>query len=178
MAQDIITTIQETMDLPPLQKVDPNRDRIPADANRLAQAAIPAVLAGLFQASRSEEGAARIAQNKGKVLERIFGDSTEDVINKIARYAGHEGARIRQLMEHIAVNALQVIEKEKEATLTPEALRDSLTSHRHEILVYLPPELQLGGLLDDAGMDDRTNKMEGPVSSLMHKIEDRFSGGA
>ena len=166
------------MDLPPLQKVDPNRDQIPADANRLAQAAIPAVLAGLFQASRSEEGAARIVQNKGKVLDRIFGDSTEDVINKIARYAGHEGVRIRQLMEHIGVNALQVIEKEQETPLTPDAFRDSLTSHRHEILVYLPPELRLGGLLDDPGMDDRTNKMEGPVSSLMHKIEDRFSGGA
>ena len=37
--------------------------------------------------------------------------------------------------------------------------------------------LHLGKLLDNPNMDDRTNKMEGPVSSFMHKIENIFSEG-
>jgi hypothetical protein len=30
----------------------------------------------------------------------------------------------------------------------------------------------MGKLLDDPALDDRTNKMEGPVSSFLHWIED------
>jgi hypothetical protein len=36
----------------------------------------------------------------------------------------------------------------------------------------------MGYLLGDESMDDRTNKMEGPISSFMHTIEDKFSGGS
>jgi hypothetical protein len=35
----------------------------------------------------------------------------------------------------------------------------------------------MGDVLNDGGMDDRTNKMEGPVSNLMHKIENKLGGG-
>jgi hypothetical protein len=41
----------------------------------------------------------------------------------------------------------------------------------------LPPALQMGDLLNDNTMDDRTNKMEGPISSMMHSIENKLSGG-
>jgi hypothetical protein len=43
--------------------------------------------------------------------------------------------------------------------------------------VHLPAAMQLGYLLNDNAMDDRTNKMEGPVSSFMHTIENKLSGG-
>jgi len=36
--------------------------------------------------------------------------------------------------------------------------------------------MNFGGLLHDETMDDRTNKMEGPISNFIHKIEDKFSG--
>jgi hypothetical protein len=52
-----------------------------------------------------------------------------------------------------------------------------LVSQRHNILTYLPPEMQLGKALQDNSMDDRTNKMEGPVSDLMHFFEKVFAGG-
>jgi len=35
--------------------------------------------------------------------------------------------------------------------------------------------LQIGKLLNDSTLDDRTNKMEGPISGLMHAIEKKFS---
>jgi hypothetical protein len=35
----------------------------------------------------------------------------------------------------------------------------------------------MGDLLNDEALDDRTNKMEGPISNFMHKIENNLSGG-
>ena len=52
-----------------------------------------------------------------------------------------------------------------------------MNSQRHNILVYLPAALYMGDVLNDEGLDDKTNKMEGPVSNLMHRIENSFSDG-
>jgi len=35
----------------------------------------------------------------------------------------------------------------------------------------------MGDILNDDTLDDRTNKMEGPISNFMHSIENKFSGG-
>ena len=34
----------------------------------------------------------------------------------------------------------------------------------------------MGEALEDNSLDDRTNKMEGPVSSIIHNIEKAFAG--
>ena len=60
---------------------------------------------------------------------------------------------------------------------TAEKIRLFMSSQRHNILVHLPAALQLGDFLHDNAMDDRTNKMEGPVSNVMHTIENKLSGG-
>jgi hypothetical protein len=44
--------------------------------------------------------------------------------------------------------------------------------------MYLPAALQIGVLLNDDTLDDATNKMEGPISSLMQKIGAAFSNPA
>jgi hypothetical protein len=58
-----------------------------------------------------------------------------------------------------------------------EGVRNYMNSQRHNILVYLPAALNIGDVLNDEGLDDKTNKMEGPVSNFMHKIENTLSGG-
>ena len=45
----------------------------------------------------------------------------------------------------------------------------------NNILPYLEPDLHMGDLLNDTTLDDNTNKMEGPMSSLMHSIGSIFS---
>ncbi len=54
-------------------------------------------------------------------------------------------------------------------------VKNFLTGQRHNILLYLDPALQLGKYIEDDTIDDSTNKMEGPVSGLMHKIGQIFS---
>jgi hypothetical protein len=49
------------------------------------------------------------------------------------------------------------------------------SNQRNNILLYLPAELKMGELLHNDTLDDNTNKMEGPVSSLMQSIGSAFS---
>jgi len=49
-----------------------------------------------------------------------------------------------------------------------------MNSQRHTILSHLPAVLKIGDTLNEETFDDRTNKMEGPVSSFLHKIENRI----
>ena len=49
------------------------------------------------------------------------------------------------------------------------------SNQKNNILLYLPAALNMGDLLHDASLDDNTNKMEGPISSLMQSIGSAFS---
>ena len=50
-----------------------------------------------------------------------------------------------------------------------------MNDQRHGILVHLPAAMQMGDVLNEESLDDRTNKMEGPISNFMHAIENKFS---
>ena len=84
---------------------------------------------------------------------------------------------VKTKLEEVATGFLSIDEYKSNATATNEDdnFKTLLTSQRHEILRYLPGKLKIGDLLNDESLEDNTNKMEGPVSSLMHKIENAFS---
>ncbi|HVX48921.1 MAG TPA: hypothetical protein VHB48_02150, partial [Chitinophagaceae bacterium] len=77
-------------------------------------------------------------------------------------------------MQQVAVTALQQLHTEVKST-NPVAVSNFMKAQRDNILHYLPASLQIGKLLDDETLDDRTNKMDGPVSGFMHTIEKVFS---
>ena len=56
-----------------------------------------------------------------------------------------------------------------------KSLINFFTNQRTQILTRLPAALNMGELLQDSTIDDQTNKMEGPMSGLMHGIEKIFS---
>ncbi len=78
-------------------------------------------------------------------------------------------------MEAIARAAVQEIREHLAKEPSGSNVKDLLTAQRHNILVYLPGSLKLGDTLQDETLDDRTNKMEGPVSGVMHSIGQVFS---
>ena len=71
-------------------------------------------------------------------------------------------------MENIADEAVNNVRTSAGTKSSFEGLRTFMEGQRHNILVYLPPALKIGDILNDEAMDDRTNKMEGPVSGFMH----------
>ncbi len=181
MATNILETIQQNLQYPELKKIDPNTQDVdekePATVvGHLGQAAIPAVLTGLYKLSRNKEGAEQIlAAGSGYSLDMLFGENTDRVVENVAHYGGVSVNQAESHMENISDEAIKLIKQAAGNDNDPGHLMTYLHDQRHNILVYLPAYLNLGEMLKDNTLDDRTNKMEGPVSSLMHKIEDKFS---
>jgi hypothetical protein len=181
MAENLVQEIQKNLGFPELQKIDPNTQEVKKPEamsfqDYLPQAAIPVVLLGLYKFSRTEEG--NIALLKGelqnKLLKTIFGNKTENVINKVASNTGNTTDYAANKMETIAWEALSIIRKDLSVNPTDANVKNYLADQRHNILVHLPPSLQIGEVLNDDTIDDRSHKMEGPISSSMHWIEKLF----
>ena len=184
MNTNIVEIIQNDLGYPAIQKVDPNIQEAKespgiSSKEKMAQSAIPAVLAGFFSFTRSDKGCNYILAGGAQKnwLDAIFGVKKDIAVEKIAHYAGISPDDAAINMEDIAREAVIIIYEAPGEKPTAGKLRSYMSGQRHNILVYLPPALQLGDLMNDNGMDDRTNKMEGPISSLMHSIENKLSGG-
>lgn len=184
MASNIVEVVQQDLGFPVLQKIDPNEQDPKSNGHqssleKLAQAAIPAVLTGFFNFTRTDKGCNYILAGGGTKawLDVIFADKKDEAVEKIAHYAGVATEEAAITMEDIAKEAVIIIHEAPGEKPTAEKLRSFMSSQRHNILVYLPATLHLGDLLNDNAIDDQTNKMEGPVSNLMHNIENKLSGG-
>lgn len=180
---NIVDAIQQKLGYPQLSKVDPNNNEPIGESQKtveekLAQSAIPVVLAGFFRFSRTEEGCQQIidGQKSTNWLSKIFGDSEKEAVDKVSRYAGVSWDEAHIDMEQASREAFQLLNNAAGEKHSSKKLRTFIKNQRHNILVYLPAELQLGYLLHDNDMDDRTNKMEGPVSGFMHRMGDKLLG--
>ena len=182
MALNLLQTIQKNLGLTELRKVDPNIQETKPDTRnseeQLNQAAIPAVLVALYKYTRSDEGAEKIlcGDASQQWLQTMFGNNADDAVAKVANYAHISKEVARQRMELIAAEAVKVIHDKK-----PTVIRDvknTVAVERPVILTYLPAALQMGNLLNDETIDDRTNKMEGPVSGFMNVFGEIFNQSA
>jgi hypothetical protein len=178
MTLNIIETIQRNLGLGNLEKVDPNTQEPAHHEHSLAQAAIPTVLLGLYKYANTEIGAAEILHgNSENWLDEFFGNRKQEAAEKIAAYTGKNDADILQVMERIANEAVRIIREKAPSHASPAQAKAFIMAQRSDILKRLPAELQIGDLLNDNTLDDRTNKMEGPMSDQMHFFEKLFSGG-
>ena len=182
MSINLVDTIQNNMGLPILQKIDPNTQEVKKPENftpreYLGQAAIPTVLLGLYKYSRTTDGNVYIinCELSGNLLDSIFGDLKAPVVERVASYTNNSMEYTEDQMEQIAREAMHVIRTNLKDHTTDNGVTVFLTDQRSNILKCLPAELQIGEILQDNTMDDRTNKMEGPISAAVHWVEKLFS---
>jgi hypothetical protein len=178
MSINLLQTVQENLGYPPLKKVDPNTQEVNNEpGDRFSQAAIPSVLTALYKYSRADKNAETLLTagpgTDWTVL--IFTDNRHEVIQKIAAYSGHEVRNVVDKLNRIADEAVRVI-REQVSSGGVMDIKTALANSKNDVLPYLPASLQIGDALHDDTIDDRTHKMEGPVSSLMHAIGGSFSG--
>ena len=182
MSVNIIQQLEKSMNIDPLIKMDPNTQDVPEStvlttSQKIFQAIIPAVMAGLYKAGKSEEGI-QILANDPLAQDwafKLFGENKTRLLENIARYASLSMDETESKFNSIANNAVSQIREAVKDKDTTE-LKSLMASQRDNILVYLPATLELGDILQDETLDDRTNKMEGPISSLLRKIQTGFSG--
>jgi len=179
---NLADTIQKNLQYPPLKKVDPNTQDIKhkfeeTEVDKVGQAAIPAVLTGLFMLSRTDDGCLRI-MNAGEAtnsLSVLFHEDEGQMIQRVANYTGFTTNQAQSHLESIADESIRVINEIAGGSCVK--LKHYMNDQRHNILTCLPAALNMGDFLKDEHLDDKTNKMEGPVSNFMHKIENLLSQG-
>ena len=178
MVTNLVDAIQKNLGYPPLEKVDPNSQEIKgakkmSSAQKLPQAAIPAVLAAMIKYSDGPDGINLLTLHENKNwLGTFYGGKEKEAVKKVANYAGVSEDEAQRNMEDISNEAVRLVDGVKNADA--EKLRSYMNSQRHTILSHLPAVLKMGDILNEETFDDRTNKMEGPVSSFLHKIENRI----
>lgn len=183
MSVNILEKVQQHLNYQPLQKIDPNTQEVVVDSktpneDRFSQAAIPAAIIAFYKFSTTENGAATILQMEASSdwLTTIFGKKKDAFINSICSYANQPFQNCLNNIDAIFSATLRVIKEQLPTSADDiEVLKTLLADQRSLVLPYLPAEIQLGELMEDSTLDDRTNKMEGPMSNLMHAIGNIFS---
>jgi hypothetical protein len=183
MAIDLLETVGKNLGISELKKVDPNTQKVEVKTDeeresRLMQSLVPAAMAGIYDSVRSEEGLDFLASGKNHPdwLSLLFGPNANEMKQRLAEYSGTTEPFVQTHFNSVAAEAAKVLRENAKGDDIKKAIRDTAGSQRDLILPYLPAELRTGLLLQDNTMDDRTNKMEGPLSSFMHKIETSFTG--
>ena len=182
MSINLLETVQQNLGYPALQKIDPNTQQVVADEktpaeDKFSQAAIPAVLTGLYKYVQSDEGATRFLRgdNSTNWVGKLFDDNKKEAIQTISAYAKQSDQDPVAKMNAIANEAVKVVKENLPAAAGSKEVKLFFSHQKNNILLYLPAELNMGELLHDTTLDDKTNKMEGPISSLMQSIGGAFS---
>ncbi len=182
MSVNLLEIIQSHLGYSELQKIDPNEQFVKKDINipderQFSQAAIPSILLALYMFSHSDEGAEKILHGTNNALwtDLIFDNKKEDVIQKIADYSCYSKENTKIKMDKIAMDAVNIIQKNLPPEATIHDVKNILADQNAHVLLYLPVDLQMGQMLNNNTLDDSTNKMEGPISSMMHVIGNQFS---
>jgi hypothetical protein len=181
MAIQLIEVVQQRLGLPALIKITPAKTEPEKELPKapLHQVALVAVAGALYRITRTNEGCVRLLLS-GKTaswlsLEEAYGSRLPEVIRKISDYGVADVVATEKLINDIAQTHMLVIHEELAGSISTDTIREFMSAQRHNILIYVPTDLQLGKLLNDRVLDDETNHMEGPISNVMHKIEDLFS---
>lgn len=182
MAVNLLEKVQENLGYPALQKIDPNTQAVAEDdstpnEHKFSQAAVPAVLTAMYRFGQSDEGALRLIRenNSTNWAEALFTDNSREAIGIIASYAGKPEAHTSNTIDKIAEEAIRVMKEDLPAEPSVMDVKNFINGQRNNILPFLPAALNMGNLLNDNTLDDNTNKMEGPISSLMNSIGNVFS---
>lgn len=184
MAKTFMEEVQQTLDIPALQRVDPNTQDVDHNAagtgaaTLLQQAVVGAVLTAMYKLSRSDEGAEWVvrANTSTNWVNLLFPAQEDVLVSRIAAYAVASPKSVEDEIGFVATKMAEMARANAAQPLSADGISAYFKSNRNEILHILPAPLQLGSLLEDNTIDDRTNKMDGPISGLMHTIEKIFSG--
>jgi hypothetical protein len=182
MSINILEKIQENLQYPPLKKIDPNTGHTaegvnePAE-NKLSQAAIPAALTGMYKYVQNDEGANKIltVRSSDNWANEVFENDKKMVLEHISGYAGKNVEEVEAVINTVANEAVKLTKENLPENAGIKDVKTFFSNQRTNILLYLLPELNIGQSLHDDTLDDNTNKMEGPVSSLMQSIGSVFS---
>lgn len=182
MSQNLLETVQQNLGYPALQKINietgmVDENTAAATEDKFSQAAIPAVLTALYSYAQSDEGAALILKGDTHTdwTLQLFDANRKEAIQTISAYAAQSNENPVDKINAIANEAVKLIKERVPLNGDIKDVQTILADEKTSILLYLLPGLHMGPLLNDNTLDDDTNKMQGPISSLINSIGAAFS---
>lgn len=183
MAIDLVTEVQKRLGLAPLEKVNPNDQSKNRDGQQLSdpvtQGSVIGALTALYKLTRGTENTDKLLlSGKGSQwLDLLYPQGLAPLVSAIVpEGAGDEiRSRSENLIRQTAETAQAILYEELGNKLSSEHVKTYMSGQRNSLLQYLPGGQKLGELLNDAMLEDRTQKMRGPISSMAHGIEQMFS---
>src|SRR5262245_58352753 len=113
---NLIDIVQKNLQYSPLQTIDPNTQDIAhqpgeSEIDRIGQAAIPAVLAGLYLLSANDDGCLKIMnmEETATSLSVLFHERETEVIQKVANYTGLSINQAKSHLENIADESTHLV---------------------------------------------------------------------
>ena len=183
MSTNIIDAVTDKLGVHHIQKIDPNTQEVmhPEKGSSdefFYQAAIPAVLTAIYRFTRVKDGNTELlfTDTSGKPLALIFGENKQMAIDKIVSYTGVTAEYAEARIRDIALACRDILKQQFPGKVSDADVRGYFTDQRNIILKSLPAGLKMGDIFNDDTVDDRTHKMEGPISDYLHWIEKFFSG--
>ena len=180
MSINLLEELRNRLHLPELKKVDPNSQQVLIKNEkekefRLTQALVPSAVAGVYDCARSEKGLDFLAgaDSSPDYLSLLFGNNAPELLKNLENYTGNSSDSVRMHFNSIAAETIKIL-REHATGDKKASIRNITGMQRKLFLPYLPAELRIGSLLEDETMDDRMNKMAGPVSGFMHRVENVF----
>ena len=163
---NLIESVQRHLAFARLEKENPNQQKDDPHCNKhhpekLDQACVSAVLAGIYQFTREEKEAAMLLLPKMNRtwLEVIFHKYPAKLESKIVDYTQCAANIIRQHLYAVAQKAVIEIKSAIGPEATGREVKSYLTSQRMAILTRLPAELEVGSLLHNTTLDDATTEL-------------------
>jgi hypothetical protein len=179
MQQHLLQSLQQFFGYPELQKIDPNTQEISAVGQigqpfKLGQAIIPSVVIGLARFLHSEQGWRTFlsGENYPNWGSRVFSRNNTELCKRIAEYADMRWEEIMHKMHEMIERAVWMIRNSGMKSDTE--VKQYIEREKNNALSYLPAKLKLGEMLGDDSLDDRTHKMDVPISNLMKSLGHGF----
>ena len=183
MSVNILHLLLNTLGISELEKIDPTTQATPNNGNEvksniIMQAIAPTAVAGIYDAARSETGLDFLASNdtSDNYLQLLFGSNAHAITQQIATYANIDTATAITQFNNCAAEAIHILRAKATEADKRTSIKNIASAQRPFFTPYLPAQIQAGKLLGDDSLDDNTNKMQGPVSTLLHKVENFLSG--
>ncbi len=179
MQTHLLQSLQQFFGYPELQKIDPNTQEMVdqgafVNQNKFSQAIIPSVIVGLSRFLHTEPGLRSYisGENYPNWGSRIFGRHNTDLCKRIADYSDMRWEEVMHKMHEMTERAIFILRGK--GMKSDAEVKNYIENERNYALSYLPAKLHLGELLGDDSLDDRTHKMDGPISNMVKTLGGGF----
>ena len=176
MAIDLLKKITEQLGYQPLIPVSAKTLEVKGNSNDVAQGTIPAVLSGFLSLADTDTGLDAITNYNGDDWPTIlFNNKRDEALKNLSTYTGLNENQLLPEINKISQTVVNIIKNEiGDPDDKPTAIKSFLKDQKNIVLNHLPASLEMGKILNNEVIDDHTNKMQGPFSSLLNKISDSF----